>query len=156
MSLLTLSLWRAPRHIRAMPHVPTNAERVRIYRALAGADSLGNAYPWPWRKASLQPSAATATTGLAASLTAQPQPFADEQRVRPEAGRMRTETGPVAAPGSAYDTRRPPSSPSACATPPPAAGVPFDPDSLDVTSDDEPDLPWIGFEGDPDMDIPEF
>lgn len=114
------------------PHVPTNTERVRAFRAAAASDAFGNAYPWPWRlPASPQPSAAV-SPGLAASLTAQPQPFADEQRVGPEAGRMRTEAGPVAAPGF------------------------FDPDTLDVTSDDEPDLPWFGFEADPEMDIPAF
>lgn len=102
------------------------------------------------RYTSPQPSAAV-SPGLAASLTAQPQPFADEQRVGPEAGRMRTEAGPVAAPGTAYDNRRPPSSPTACASPPPAAVVPFDPDALDVTSDDEPDLPWEPLPGDYDM-----
>lgn len=106
MSLLTLSLWRAPRYSRAMPHVPTNAERVRAFRAAAAPDALGNAYPWPWR--------------------------------------------------SPHGSRRPPSSPAACASPPPTAAAPFDPDSLDVTSDNEPDLPWDGFEADPDMDIPEF
>jgi hypothetical protein len=130
MSLLSMSLWRAPRYSRAMPHVPTNAERVRAFRAAMATDALGNAYPWPWRPH--QPSAAVLPR-LAASLTAQPQPFADEQRVGAgEAGRCETEAGPVAAPGT------------------------FDPDSLDVTSDNEPDLPWIGFEGDPEMDIPEF
>lgn len=138
------------------PHVPTNTERVRAFRAASASDALGNAYTWPWRKAYLQPSAATVVSWLAASLPAQPQPFADEHRVGPEAGRMRTEAGPVDAPGTAYDNLRPPSSPTECASPPPAAVVPFDPDALDVTSDDEPDLPWFGFEADPEMDIPAF
>ena len=65
MSLLTLSLWRAPRYSRAMPHVPTNAERVRAFRAAAAPDALGNAYPWPWhsphgsRRPPSSPAAAT-------------------------------------------------------------------------------------------------
>lgn len=81
--------------------------------------------------APLPPSAAD-SPGPAAGLTAQPHFFATSSACGPEAGRCETEAGPVAAPGA------------------------FDPDSFDVTNDNEPDLPWDGFEADPDMDTPEF
>lgn len=66
--------------------------------------------------APLPPSAAD-SPGPAAGLTAQPHPSPREQRAAGVIATRETEAGPVAAPGA------------------------FDPDSLDVTCNDEPDLP---------------
>lgn len=114
-----------------------NRER---YIAQSAATVAGRAAPFPSRcdalspvaaaGFSLQPSAATVTPGLAASLTAQPQFF--------------------------HGSRHPSSSPATCASPPPMAAALYDPDSMDVTSDNEPELPWDGFEADPVTEIPAF
>lgn len=45
-ALAFLSLQRV-RH--GVPHVPTNEERLRVYRAL-GPIHVGNAVQWPWHK----------------------------------------------------------------------------------------------------------
>ena len=43
---LSLSLFRAPRIGRDMPHVPTDEDRLRAWHAVR-KPTLGNAYPWP-------------------------------------------------------------------------------------------------------------
>ena len=47
LGLLPISLHRAPRIGKRMPHVPTPAQRIKAWDE-ARERKPGNVYPWPW------------------------------------------------------------------------------------------------------------